>query len=121
MRHDEIFTEVLQNHGTNYKRYAVSQGRPMNYHLIMIKGHEYISGCAYMRRLAEFGCRMLAVRGNETRDITEIMLGSSMKGRLHDFILLLRAVGFTMMVEDGDRAYELTGARIPEKAKNEET
>ena len=121
MRHDEIFTEVLQNHGTNYKRYAVSQGRPMNYHLIMIKGHEYISGCAYMRRLAEFGCRMSAVRGNETRDITEIMLGSSMKGRLHDFILLLRAVGFTMMVEDGDRAYELTGARIPEKAKNEET
>ena len=117
MRHDEIFTEILKNHGTNYKRYAVSQGKQINYHLIIIKGHEYIAPGAYMWRLADFGCRMYAVRGNETRDLTDIMMESSQKARLHDYIRLIQAVGFKMVVRDGDKEYELTSARIPEKRR----
>ena len=118
MRSDEIFSEVMKNHGTNYRQYALSKGlHDVTYFNRRIKFQEYISGWLYMKCLRDFGCVVHAVRGNERREITDILTEASDTTRLHDMVKLVLAMGFVMVVVDGDREYELTSARIEEKHK----
>lgn len=119
MRTDEIFETVLHNHGTNWKRYAEDvHGLPKNYYVQRLRQREYITADAYTRYIMDFGCEVIAKRGNETRSLTETLLMPQSGTRLHDIIEVLKALSFSLYVKDGDNEYELTSARIVEKGKS---
>lgn len=124
MNHGEIFTEVLQNHGLSYRRYALNKGLPGNYYLISIKSKDRIKGAVFAEALGELGAEVWA--RSEWTDAPDKYLGGVLLkddkqygGTLEQYRLAMELVGWTVIVKDGDKEYRLTSGVIDGKRKTD--
>lgn len=104
MNHSEVFDRVLANHGETYAGYGKKKGHAKNFYYELYKKRSTVPGDTYIENLSDFGARVYADNGRvripidgALRELERVPIWSA--------LVMLRAVGYSMVVTDGDREY----------------